>query len=93
MKTHSDSRAERQQRLREANSCIAVGAGLGAWGAGTALLVGATCPLCLFAAPALIGVGVWKRFAAGRKEGAAPDAKPAADEAAWHPEVQRPTGR
>jgi len=48
--------------LRQANSCLVLGAGLGAVGTATALVAGATCPLCLVLAPALIGVGVWKRY-------------------------------
>ncbi len=44
-----------RNELRDANSGIALGAGLGAMGTGTALLVGATCPLCVVFAPALIG--------------------------------------
>ncbi len=58
---------DRTAELRDANSCIVYGAGLGAVGTGTALLAGATCPLCVVFAPALIGYGVWKRFAANRK--------------------------
>jgi hypothetical protein len=57
---------DRQEESRDANSCIAFGASLGAVGTGTALLAGATCPLCVVLAPALIGYGVWKRFAANR---------------------------
>lgn len=51
-----------KEELREANSCLALGAGLGAVGTTTALFAGATCPLCLVLAPALIGVGAWKRY-------------------------------
>lgn len=51
-----------KEQLREANSCLALGAGLGAVGTTTALLAGATCPLCLVLAPVLIGVGAWKRY-------------------------------
>ena len=57
----------RHEELRDANSCIAFGASLGAIGTGTALLAGATCPLCVVVAPALIGYGVWKRIAANRE--------------------------
>ena len=53
--------------LRDANTCMALGAGLGAVSAGTALVAGATCPLCVVLAPALIGFGAWKRFAASRR--------------------------
>lgn len=52
---------------RDANTCIALGAGLGAVSAGTGLVAGATCPLCVVLAPALIGFGAWKRFAASRR--------------------------
>ena len=42
-------------------SLITMGAALGAAGIGAAALVGATCPLCIIGAPALIGAGLWKR--------------------------------
>ena len=57
---------DRNEELREANSCMVLGAGLGAVGTGTALLAGATCPLCVVIAPALFGYGVWKRITAPR---------------------------
>jgi hypothetical protein len=62
--TQSNVNAER----RDANTCIALGAGLGAVSAGTALIAGATCPLCVVLAPALIGFGAWKRFTAPRRD-------------------------
>lgn len=52
--------------LQEANSCLAIGAGVGVMGTGSALLIGATCPLCVVVAPALIGMGLWKRYSAQR---------------------------
>jgi len=58
---------DRDAELRDANSSIAFGATLGAVGTGTALLAGATCPLRVVLAPALIGYGVWKRFTANRR--------------------------
>lgn len=58
---------DRKEELRDANSCIAFGASLGAVGTGTALLAGATCPLCVVLAPALIGYGVWKRLSVDGK--------------------------
>lgn len=58
---------DRNAELRDANSCIVYGAGLGAVGTGTALLAGATCPLCVVLAPALIGFGVWKRITADQR--------------------------
>lgn len=59
---------DRNAELREANACMALGAGLGAVGTGTALLAGATCPLCVVIAPALLWFGVWKRISARRRE-------------------------
>ncbi|MDA0660525.1 MAG: hypothetical protein O2931_08505 [Planctomycetota bacterium] len=53
---------DHQEGLREANSCLVLGAGVGAVGTTTALLAGAICPLCFVLAPALIGVGAWKRY-------------------------------
>ena len=60
------NQTHRHEEIREANSCMAVGAGLGAVGTGTALLAGTTCPLCVVIAPALFGLGVWKRIRAQR---------------------------
>jgi hypothetical protein len=68
---------DRNTELRDANSCIAFGAGLGAVGTGTALLAGATCPLCVVFAPALIGYGVWKRITANRERCVDPERKEA----------------
>ena len=39
------------EALSEANQCIALGVGVGGLGAGAALVLGATCPLCVIAAP------------------------------------------
>lgn len=64
MKNRSEEQVKRERQ--EANSCIALGAGVGVMGTGAALLAGATCPLCIVIAPALLGVGIWKRFSAGR---------------------------
>lgn len=56
--------SERDAEIRDANTYMAFGAGLGALGTGAALLAGATCPLCVVIAPAMFGVGAWKRIAA-----------------------------
>ena len=53
---------------REGNACLGLGAGVGAFGAGSAVFVGATCPLCYIVAPALIGMGVYGRMRARRLE-------------------------
>jgi hypothetical protein len=55
--------------LAEANLCIGAGVGVGLLGAGGALLSGAVCPMCVVAAPALIGAGIfqrWRRLRANR---------------------------
>lgn len=65
MKNRSKDQVNNEQ---DANLCIALGAGLGAIGAGTALLAGAVCPLCVVIAPALLGGGMWRRFSAGRSD-------------------------
>jgi hypothetical protein len=66
-----------QQELRDAGSCLAMGAGVGTMGTASALLLGATCPICFVAAPALIGMGLVKGYTA-RKKRAAIRAKEAA---------------
>lgn len=72
----NDAQFDQQEEVREANTCIAFGASLGAVGSGTALLVGATCPLCVVLSPALIGYGVWKRIWSSRKRNKASNARP-----------------
>ncbi len=47
---------------REANAVIALGGGVGALGLGSSLVLGATCPLCVFVAPGLIGLGLYRRW-------------------------------
>ena len=56
-----------QQELRDAGSCLAMGAGVGTVGTASALLLGATCPICVFMAPALIGMGLVKGYVARKK--------------------------
>ena len=53
---------------KEANGTIAMGLGIGAFGAASLALVGATCPLCVVAAPALVSWGLYKRLRAGKKK-------------------------
>ncbi len=59
-----------QQELRDAGSCLAMGAGVGTVGTASALLLGAICPICVVMAPALIGMGLVKGYAARRKRAA-----------------------
>lgn len=52
---------------KDANTCMALGAGVGILGAASAALAGAVCPLCIFIAPGLVGYGAYKRWTAGDK--------------------------
>lgn len=60
-KATSDSLKRARQ---EGSQCIALGIGVGGLGTAAALTLGATCPICFIAAPALIGVGVYRRITA-----------------------------
>ena len=53
---------------KEANTCIGLGVGVGAFGVIGATVSGAVCPLCLVVAPALVGYGVYRRIKKGEKE-------------------------
>jgi len=64
-----------QQELRDAGSCLAMGVGVGTVGTASALLLGATCPICVVMAPALIGMGLVKGYAARKKLKSDPDSK------------------
>jgi hypothetical protein len=55
-----------KEALSEGNQCIALGLGVGGLGASGALVLGATCPLCLVIAPGLVGAGLLKRRSALR---------------------------
>ncbi|MCB0334766.1 MAG: hypothetical protein KDD62_00630 [Bdellovibrionales bacterium] len=60
--------SDKDKCLREGNFCIGTGIGIGALGLGATLAVGATCPICVVAAPALIGVGVVQRLKASKSD-------------------------
>ncbi|MCA9597171.1 MAG: hypothetical protein KC776_27850 [Myxococcales bacterium] len=55
-----------EREKRAANEFLAMGLSVGAVGAAGAVLLGATCPLCVVATPALIGVGLVRRVRAAR---------------------------
>lgn len=57
-----------REEIRDANTCMALGVGVGALGAGAAALAGAACPLCVVIAPALIGTGALKRLSLAKSE-------------------------
>jgi hypothetical protein len=62
---HHAERADPDAQLQEkraADSMIAAGAGVGILGVVTAAIGGAVCPVCVVAAPALIGVGALRRW-------------------------------
>lgn len=73
MMDSKDSTAElksalvRDDEVRDANSMIASGIGIGALGAVAAAISGAVCPLCIVAVPALVGAGAYKRWRASRR--------------------------
>lgn len=67
MKEKNNNSAFNEKTLSEANKCIAIGAGVGGLGAVGALTLAGTCPLCIVIAPALIGVGLYKRIKEKRK--------------------------
>lgn len=58
-----------EAELRDANTCMAIGVGVGAVGAGAAALAGVVCPLCVIVAPALVGAGTLKKYRLKNKEG------------------------
>ena len=57
-----EDRDKLKQDLKDANTCMLLGAGVGAVGVISALSIGAVCPLCVVAAPGLIGFGFLRRL-------------------------------
>ena len=62
------SDTERTQQLADSRSYLGIGVTVGVVGTASAVLIGATCPICVVAAPALIGAGLFKRWQARRKQ-------------------------
>ncbi|MGE0328159.1 MAG: hypothetical protein AB7K71_25690 [Polyangiaceae bacterium] len=56
------------QARKDGNAFLASGLGIGAFGVASGVLLGAVCPVCVVATPALIGAGVYKRVRAWRLE-------------------------
>jgi len=54
------------EKKRDANVMMISGLGIGAFGAVAAAIGGAVCPVCVVAAPALLGVGAFRRWRATR---------------------------
>jgi hypothetical protein len=57
-----ESSIAQDEQVRGANNCMLLGAGVGVLGAGSALIAGAVCPLCVVVSPALIGLGFARRM-------------------------------
>ena len=52
--------------VTDANSMLLAGAGIGVIGVVGAVLGSAVCPVCVVAAPTLLGVGAYRRWRASR---------------------------
>ena len=64
-----DAKHSTGSKAAEANSLILGGLGIGALGVISAAIGGAVCPVCIVAAPALLGVGAYKRWKAAARAG------------------------
>lgn len=62
-----------EERLKDGNTCIGLGVGMGAVGAGAGIIAGATCPLCYVVVPALVGMGLIERRNAKKEKSAEED--------------------
>lgn len=51
---------------KEATTCMAIGAGVGILGGAAAVMTAAVCPLCIFVAPGLFGLGAYRRWKASQ---------------------------
>jgi uncharacterized membrane protein YebE (DUF533 family) len=69
-----DEDSKKDPTTSDANTLLLGGLGIGAVGLISAAIGGAVCPVCVVAAPALLGVGAYKRWRAGRARAA--DAQP-----------------
>lgn len=56
------------QAKRAANGLVIAGVGIGLLGGVTAAIGSAICPVCVVAAPTLVGVGALRRWRAGQRE-------------------------
>ncbi|MBZ0120698.1 MAG: hypothetical protein K8H88_27135 [Sandaracinaceae bacterium] len=63
-----DARSEDEAKAekKEANRLMISGVTLGAVGALSAVVLGATCPFCVVGAPALVGWGAYRRYRLAR---------------------------
>lgn len=65
---------KKKESRDDGNELIATGLGVGAIGVFGAVVLGATCPVCVVATPALLGAGLYKKWK--RKRDPALDAPP-----------------
>lgn len=72
---HRPKSPDVQQARDQAKGFLLSGAGVAAIGAIGAVLGGAVCPVCVVAAPALIGAGLYKAWQSRRGTNA-PDPEP-----------------
>jgi len=61
-----DGNRKKDPETADARTLILGGLGIGAFGLVSAAIGAAVCPVCVVAAPALIGVGAYKRWKAGK---------------------------
>ena len=61
--------AYHRRQLEEGKGHIKFGVGVGVFGAASLAIIGTTCPLCFFVAPAMVGVGAWKAHQARKALG------------------------
>lgn len=59
--------AKATETQSDANTLILGGLGIGAFGVISAAIGGAVCPVCVVAAPALLGIGAYKRWKAAKR--------------------------
>jgi hypothetical protein len=69
--THVADVQLQQQEKRDANHLMLSGVAIGVLGAVAAAVGGATCPVCVVAAPALLGIGAVRRWRANASNAAA----------------------
>lgn len=53
---------ETKPKIRESTEFLLSGLSIGAFGAVSAVVGAAVCPICVVATPALLGVGLYKRW-------------------------------
>jgi hypothetical protein len=62
---------ETKPKRRESTELLVAGLGIGTLGAVSAIVGAAVCPICVVASPALLGVGLYKRWKEHTAEAAA----------------------